>query len=335
MAEKALNFRIRHAVKFLPLFLVVLAVSCSREGITDSPDDNLPPAVPSGVRIFSAHDGAAGIEWDKDPASNIKGYNIYRSVNTSGSLKKIKVVNEPYCIDFPLEYDSTYYYSVTAVNSNNLESGFSEIVNAKPVNQYSPRAIYDISINGRNNGSSRFIRLQWTPQQDYDIEKYEIYRDTTPEVKIAPGYLAGSSASNEFIDYNTDILQKYYYKIISVDKGGLKSDSSHTVSDLILDSPELIFPADNSEAVNLYQLQFKAASVKCRYKILIQSNELYGTVAEYDFDSDKTNEIISFEITSIPFISHRKYFWRVVTYTNSSNEPNSYSELYDFTYIAE
>ena len=326
-------FIIRYSLVLLTLLLLT---SCGREGISDNTDDNLPPAIPAGLNIYAAHDGAAGIEWIANQASNIKGYNIYRSVDSQANLRKIAFINDRHFVDFPLDYDSTYYYAISSVNKKNVESSLSGTVNAKPVNLNSPLPIYEISINGRNNIDSRYIKLEWTPRpEDYDIKGYEIYRSETGIVTIDADSRIGFSSIPEFIDNNALIFKKYYYKILSIDKGNLKSDTGNTVSDLILNTPELISPADNSTAKNLFRLQFKTVLAPCRYKIIIQSNELYGTEAEYDLYSDKINEIISLDINADFFVSYRKYFWRVIAYTDSSTEPNSYSRLFSFIYVAE
>jgi len=317
----------------LPLLLLT---ACGREEISENQDDNLPPAVPSGIQIYASHDGAVGIEWNRNQASNIKGYNIYRSVNSAADLQKVAFTGDTHFIDSPLAYDSTYYYAVSSVNNNNAESGLSSTVNAKPINLYSPLPVFEISISGRNNINSRFIRLEWTPrQEDYDVKGYEIYRSETGDVRIDTRNKIGFSTTPGFDDSSAVILKKYYYKIISVDNGNLKSDTSHSVSDLILDTPELIFPANNAAAKNLYRLQFKTAAAACRYKIIIQSNELYGTEAEYDFYSDKISEIISYDINAGFFVSYRRYFWRIITYTGQGTEPNSYSPLFSFVFVAE
>ena len=318
----------------LLLFILLFNLSCSRENITDSQDDNLPPPVPVNVNIFSAHDGAIGIEWEIPLTASIKGYNIYRKVNNS-SFAKLSFTTGSYFTDYPLKYDSVYHYAVTAINKRDEESAFSKEVYAKPVNRYSPAPIYDISINGCNDNQSTYMYLSWIPQDDHDIQEYEIYRAEVPDVKIEPGNLAGYSSSTAFYDYNATVLKTYYYKVISVDKGGLKSEYSPVVKDIILDSPELISPADNAVVKNLSTLQFRTTSEAAIYKIVIQANELYGTVAEFTFSSDKIKEIISYAFSSNVLNSYHKYYWRVIAYSGNSDKPNSYTPLNSFTFIAE
>lgn len=339
MAINKIKSKIAHYRHCFLILALITGVSCSREVITGSDDSgtdpNMPPSVPTGLTVYSAHDGAAGIEWTASPQSNIKGYNIYRNTNNSGYLYKYSFTTETHFLDYPLGYDTTYYYAVSSVNNLGEESARTSVVLAKPVNRYAPESIYDISINGRNTGDSVYIHLEWTPQLDYDIKGYEIYRSTNSGVEIIPENLAGFSPYPYFNDTNIEILKKYYYKIISVDKGELKSDYSAIVSDLVLDNPVLIYPTNNSTIKNLSSLQFRTSSYPSSYRIVIQSNEVYGTVAEFVVNSSLINQVVTYSFDSYILTSYRKYYWRVIAYSNSSSEPNSYSTLNSFTFVAE
>ena len=315
--------------------LIFYLTSCSRETFISESNSDTPPAPPEGLRVFAAHDGAIGIEWNGSQVNSILRYNIFRSKFPNYNFKKVGFTNETHYIDSPLSYDTTYYYYITATGTNNYESNNSITVNAKPVNAYPPKNIYDISVYGKNTGSSKFIKLYWTPQEEYDLKEYRIYRSLFPDFSISPDKLIGTTGFPFFDDYGVSLLQTYYYKIIAVDKGNLESDYSPVVSDLVLESPILIYPADNSAVKNLNKLQFQSSYPAGIYKIIIQSNELYGTIAEYNLTSSEINRPITQIIDPAILTSFKKYYWRVISYTQSFSEPNSYSPLFSFTYIAE
>jgi len=317
------------------LFFVFIFSSCKREAFIVSSSDNSAPTTPIGLAVFSAHDGAVGIEWNANPETDIDSYNIYRSPYSSYTMKKIGSTYDTHFIDAPLSYDTTYYYSITAVDKTGLESSRTAIVSAKPVNRDLPADIYNISINGRNTGTSKYIHLSWVPQQDYDIKGYEIYRSNYADVPINSANMVGFSPLPYFDDTSVELMTPYYYKVLSVDKGNLKSTYSPVVSDLVLASPVLISPTDNAIAKNLSSLQFKSPSAASSYKIVIQSNELYGTVAEFIVYSNLVNQTITYNFDSVILTSYKKYFWRVISYSSGSSEPNSFSPLYSFTYVAE
>jgi len=128
------------------------------------------------------------------------------------------------------------------------------------------------------------------------------------------------------------MLTEYYYKIIAADKGGLKSPPSGEVNDMILNSPRLTFPLDNSILQTLTEFRFKAVSVPAKYKLIIQSNPVFGTLKEFNFSSDKRDEDIIVAVPGLSLEPYRTYTWRVFTYTKSETDPNSYSSSFTFTY---
>jgi hypothetical protein len=338
MTINKIKSKILHYRNSLLLVILVTVVSCSREefsGNQDSDTGTGAPSVPIGLTVYSAHDGAAGIEWNASPESNIKGYNIYRNVNSASNLLKYSFTTDTHFIDYPLGYDTTYYYAISAVNKLDEESAVTTAVMAQPVNNFAPTDISDISINGRNTGTSSYIHLEWTPQNDYDIKGFEIYKSAISGVNITSGNLAGFSSVPYFDDTNVEVLKKYYYKIISVDKGGFKSDESNEVSDLVLDCPVLIYPANNATVKNLASLQFRTSTNASAYRIVIQSNEIYGTVAEFITYSNLINQTVTYSFDSYILTSYRKYYWRVIAYSSASGEPNSFSTLNSFTFVAE
>ncbi|MEK6552484.1 MAG: hypothetical protein AABZ54_03435, partial [Bacteroidota bacterium] len=132
---------------------------------------------------------------------------------------------------------------------------------------------------------------------------------------------------------NIILLTKYYYKIKAVDKGLLKSPSTLVISDVVLNSPTLIFPSNNSIINKLTEFRFKTVSLPATYKLVIQSNEVYGTVKEFNFTSELLDQEIKISASGIQLESSKTYTWRVFTYTSSEIDPNSFSGSFAFTYI--
>ncbi len=321
-------------ILFLILFIPLL-ISCSREGIFTAGDDSRPPSVPANLNIFSAHDGVIGLEWSPDIEQNIKGYNIYRSAGNGSNPQLINFTTGAHFIDYPLSYDTAYFYAVSALNKNGLESTKTALVFAQPYNRDAPDPVYGTEINGRNDITGHFITLNLYPPQNYDIKGYLIYRSETEPVNADTSHYIGFTGTNTFNDSTVQVLKTYYYCIVTVDRGGLKSTKSGTVSGIVLDTPEIIYPLNNSTVKNLHTFQFKTAYAAAEYKIVIQSNELYGPVAEFVLRSNKVNDTISFDFDQYILESYKKYYWRVISYSTAGGEPNSYSPLYSFTYIAE
>lgn len=321
--------------KFINISIVfILFLSCSRESLVEPIDDGKPPAIPTNLQVFGAHDGEIGIEWDKNTESNIAGYKIYRSINHPDNFIFLTEINDNYFIDEHLEYDSTYYYKISVLNSFGHESSMTDFVYAKPINFYSPLSPNNVRINARNWPSTPTILLYWDSPWDTDIKGYYIYRSTT-EIFDADTlhYLDYTQLTSYSDNKNIMPLTKYYYKIKAVDKGYLTSPSTFVISDVVLNSPTLIFPSNNSTIHELKEFRFKTVSLPAKYKLVIQSNDVYGTVKEFDFSSELADQEIIVDASTVQLESSKAYTWRVFTYTSSEIDPNSFSESFTFTYI--
>jgi poly(hydroxyalkanoate) depolymerase family esterase len=92
-----------------------------------------PLAVPSGLAA-AAGDGFVMLDWNANTEGDLAGYNVYRST-TSGSgyaLQNGSLLNSPGFVDDNVNYYTTYYYVVTAVDDDAIESTYSDEVEAVP-----------------------------------------------------------------------------------------------------------------------------------------------------------------------------------------------------------
>jgi fibronectin type 3 domain-containing protein len=90
-----------------------------------------PPAVPSGL-VAAAGDGSILLNWNANIENDLAGYNVYRST-TSGSgytLLNDVLLSDPAFTDHNVSFHKNYYYVVTAVDNDLLESAFSGQVSA-------------------------------------------------------------------------------------------------------------------------------------------------------------------------------------------------------------
>ena len=297
-------------------------------------DDGRPPAIPTDLQIFGAQDGEIGIEWRKNSEGNITAYKIHRSVNSPGNFIFLTQVNDNYFIDDSLEYDSTYYYKISAVNSFGRESSMTDFVFAKPINIYAPLSPNNVRINARNWPTAPTILLYWDPPRDTDIKGYYIYRSTTESFDADTLHYLDFTSQTSYSDTKNILpLTKYYYIMKAVDKGLLTSPPTFAISDVVLNSPSLIFPSNNSIIQELTEFRFKTVSLPASYKLVIQSNDVYGMVKEFNFTSDLLDQEIKINVSGTQLESSKTYTWRVFTYTSSEIDPNSFSGSFTFTYI--
>jgi len=81
------------------------------------------------VTIQAAADHVVDLSWNPSTSGNIAGYNVYRSPNGSAWSKiNISLVGSTIYDDSTVANGDTYYYSVTAVNLEGVESGKSASV---------------------------------------------------------------------------------------------------------------------------------------------------------------------------------------------------------------
>ena len=103
-------------VSLLPVLLVALASTKSKAqdlvvGVDDGPD----------ARI-----SYITLKWDRNPEPDIAGYNVYYGI-ISGEYVRMKTVTDTTAI-IGVRGSRTYYFAVTAYNTNGAESDFSEEV---------------------------------------------------------------------------------------------------------------------------------------------------------------------------------------------------------------
>jgi hypothetical protein len=316
--------------KYYPLLLLPVIFGCDRVTSNNS-DSGLPPAVPVNLQVFFAQDGTIGFEWKSNVEINLTGYNIYRSINDTLKFIKIYFTNQNYFFDDSLSYDTTYYYYITAIDDQNRESDRSVIISAEPINYSPPSSPVNLSINARNWLDNISVFLKWNPNPESDIAGYQIFRSQNQNFTPDSSSLIGYAKTNSYSDkQNLELYQNYYYLIIAIDKGGMKSDPSNEVTDYILGIPEIYYPMDNSTVPYFENFKIKSLAVPASYQIVVQTNEYFGEIWNNEISSSVINDTIYIPFNIDYLDSDVPYYWRVITFSNST-EPNSISPLYSFT----
>ncbi len=318
------------------LFSIFLIWGCEREKITEIIDDGIPPKQPVGLKIVYAFDGEIDLQWQANREEGIAGYNIYRAVNNPAKFSKIDFTKDIFYTDDYLYYDSLYIYKITAVDIFDRESQPSDTVSAKPVNRFNPLRIWSLKVNAHNWTDSPEILLRWIPNRETDIAYYEIHRSEIQGFTPQGSTLAATVSGFTFTDsVNVEILKRYYYRIIAVDKGGLKSKPGNTDSDIILDKPEPVFPPDSSNTTYFTDFKLITSAYPANYKIVIASSPVGEILHEINVHSDLISDTLSVPVGSFTFEIYKTYYWQIHTFTKTSEEPNSISRQVSFTIIPD
>jgi len=94
---------------------------------------NYPPAAPTGL-VATAGNGLVSLDWNDNNEVDLESYNVYRSTDQGGGYDQINVspVTDSNYVDNDVNNLTDYYYVVTAVDFNDLESGYSNEASATP-----------------------------------------------------------------------------------------------------------------------------------------------------------------------------------------------------------
>lgn len=318
-------------IKMLLLIITIGWAGCDRKLEINEPDDGLAPAVPSASRVYYSSDGSVGIEWIRNSEADLKGYNIYRSINDSLHFIPAGFTTDDYFIDDSLEYDSTYFYYITAVDRRNLESIPGSVLSARPINRYLPLYPRNFIVNARNWDEQPVFFLSWDPGRESDIYGYKIYRSITADFNPDSSSYLAFSTETVFADTSTPEFYKiYYYRVTALDKGGLESKESGLDSDLLLEMPLPVFPANDTTVPFFDHFRIKTAAAPARYLIILQGNKYFGELWRAEISSTIINDTIDIPLTYYYLEANKTYYWRVAAFTNDNTDPNSFSELFNF-----
>lgn len=95
--------------------------------------DSTPPAAPTGLSVV-AGDGVVMLDWNENSEGDLAGYTVYRSTIAGGPYVPVNAALLPASshVDHTVINGITYYYVVTASDTNANESGYSTEASATP-----------------------------------------------------------------------------------------------------------------------------------------------------------------------------------------------------------
>jgi len=112
--------------------IIKLLIIASLVILTGCCFDDEPPAVPRGLHSTTG-DEEVMLLWYENTEPDLAGYRIYRSFAPDGPYTAIGETNLDYFLDYGLANGQTYYYAITAFDSDGNESDLSyEIVYDTP-----------------------------------------------------------------------------------------------------------------------------------------------------------------------------------------------------------
>ncbi len=110
----------------LPYQYTVVAVDKKAESLPSAPIqhssvDTFPPAVPGNIAGLAAA-STVELAWDRSPEPDLKGYFVYRSVDTAPFRRLGDMVTVPSLSDHDVQHGKSYHYQISSVDQTGNES---------------------------------------------------------------------------------------------------------------------------------------------------------------------------------------------------------------------
>ncbi len=199
--------------KYLLLYIVLVAANVALA------------QVPAGLKTETTKNRTIKLLWSipKMPQQNIQHYKIYwGEVSNPTDFRLTQWYNaKDTTTEFQnLNYAKTYYFRVSTIDNNNVESAKSTETATKP-KDFMP---CEVPQNLKAYTGDTQLILNWDAiaNAESDFKNYKIYRGETPSNQT----LIGTSTTTEYTDLNVTNDLEYYYRISSVDIAGNESTKS-------------------------------------------------------------------------------------------------------------
>lgn len=178
-------------------YYVVSAVNGIGESDDSAPIDattlSVPPAVPTGLTA-AAGDRSVALNWDANTEDDLDGYNVYRSTIPGSGYTLLNgiLLNSPEFTDTSVTNFVTYYYVVTAVDGDSLESASSDEVEAMP----DDGSVVQLSAADFESGFGDWVNITGDDSHDWTRDS-----EGTPTPNTGPA--GGASDSTWYIYLET------------------------------------------------------------------------------------------------------------------------------------
>ena len=181
---------------------------------------------PTGLSAVVANSQVV-LDWDDDTSGELDFYTVYRSTNTpvTASDDLLGTPTNSTFTDLTVSNGVTYYYAVSATDTNSNESGLSneESVTLSTVTEQ-PQNLSAL-------GVPLAVELDWADDQTGNLDYYTVYRSTSSNLTTSSPVLTNVAAS-ALIDLDVIPGTNYYYAVTAVATNGVppESDLSAEVS---------------------------------------------------------------------------------------------------------
>ncbi len=308
---------------------VVATLCLAGCGGTTGPDEK-PPSVPT-VQVANAGNGEVRLTWSKPPEGDLKGFMVYRSDQIDQSVWDL-IANlgkdSLGYTDSGLEYNTIYYYQVSAFDNGGMISDRSAAVPAMPANTTAPATPDSVKVVAVNISAPR-MQISWAPVAAPDLSGYVVYRGQLPDFSQAtPNDTLAKDDPTFSLDRQIDIGRVYYYWIVAFDRGGLSSASSASADDVALSPSVLISPADGGTSGLQPTFAWQTVSLARGYMIVLKRQQL---IEVWRTGVGEGENSVTYD--GVALSKGETYSWFVTTTTDPDDLERSNSVSDEWTFV--
>jgi fibronectin type 3 domain-containing protein len=192
--------------------------------------DSIPPAQPQGLKAVVDTTGIAKLSWTANREKDLLGYRLYRSNFLNAEFSQINPSVFPgnaYSDSLNIKTLSTkIYYKLAAFDKRLNRSVFSQVVEVELPDVIPPQPPMIKEIRPDSTG----ILLVWNRSSSDDVSSYQLQRKAADSTRWKTTKVFNNKDSAFYLDLKVDKKRSYQYRVIAIDKRGLKSIPSNTVS---------------------------------------------------------------------------------------------------------
>ncbi len=272
-------------------------VSTSSNEVNALSPDKIIPTAPQGLTA-TAGDRQVTLKWSKNAEADFFRYLIYGGtvLNPTTPIDFTTGINDTSKIITGLLPGTTYYFRITAIDSNYNESGYSNQVNATPID-LPPAAPQNLTATAGNGQ----VSLKWNRVADTDLKRYRIYRGTSSPAST----LTDSTSAGNLNDTTKTIAgltngTTYYFRITTLNSADNESQFSNEVSVTPkIPATSLFATAINTDRVTL---SWNTLSGVVSYKLYRGADSTNLTLIKFDTMSTFIDSTLT---------PSSKYFYRI------------------------
>ena len=179
------------------------------------------PLPPKNLQASRGGIHSVTLRWQPSENKDIAYYNVYRSGSAEGYYTYLAKVPKPAFIDKTDENGANYFYKVTAVDKDGLESLPSEPANG--TTKAAPASPEVTSLTYKQNA----VVVTWNAS-DARTVSYELVKTTYLGWFDTKQSIFRGIKTTSFTDANVAPGTEYGYAVVAVDGDGLKSEPSDT-----------------------------------------------------------------------------------------------------------